>query len=114
MRDGMYLAAKEYVAAQDPQHPGVPIPSKFARAAEELTEAIIATPNEKVEVREATQQALRMSREERVSRWQSMLNVLWSSDVSKWAASLIKELASPKTSRAGRRRVPTQNEHDER
>ncbi len=44
LRDGMNLVAKEYVAAQDPADPGVLILSRFAGAAEELTEALIVNP----------------------------------------------------------------------
>jgi trehalose 6-phosphate synthase len=58
----MNLVAKEYVAAQDLQDPGVLILSKFAGAAEELTDALLVNPNDKVEVAEAIQQALHMSR----------------------------------------------------
>ncbi len=36
LRDGMNLVAKEYVAAQDPEDPGVLILSRFAGAAAEL------------------------------------------------------------------------------
>ena len=36
LRDGMNLVAKEYVAAQDPEDPGVLILSEFAGAAQEL------------------------------------------------------------------------------
>jgi trehalose 6-phosphate synthase len=100
MRDGMNLVAKEYVAAQDPQDPGVLILSKFAGAAEELTDALIVNPNDKVEVAEAIQQALHMSQEERIARRQAMLKILWNSDVSRWAAAFIGDLAGNKTSRA--------------
>jgi trehalose 6-phosphate synthase len=99
IRDGMNLVAKEYVAAQDPQDPGVLILSKFAGAAEELTDAIIVNPNDKVEVAEAIQHALHMSQEERVARWQAMLKVLRASDVSRWAAAFIEDLAGKKASR---------------
>ena len=37
LRDGMNLVAKEYVAAQDPDDPGVLVLSQFAGAARELT-----------------------------------------------------------------------------
>jgi trehalose 6-phosphate synthase len=99
----MNLVAKEYVAAQDLQDPGVLILSKFAGAAEELTDALLVNPNDKVEVAEAIQQALHMSQEERVARWQAMLKVLWGSDVSRWAAAFIKDLAANKATRARRR-----------
>jgi trehalose 6-phosphate synthase len=88
------------VAAQDPQDPGVLILSKFAGAAEELTDALIVNPNDKVEVAEAIQHALHMSREERVARWQAMSKVLWDSDVSRWAAAFIKDLAANQASGA--------------
>ena len=44
LRDGMNLVAKEYVAAQDADDPGVLILSQFAGAAEEMTEALIVNP----------------------------------------------------------------------
>ncbi len=44
LRDGMNLVAKEYVAAQDPDDPGVLILSRFAGAAEQMTEAMIVNP----------------------------------------------------------------------
>ena len=44
LRDGMNLVAKEYVAAQDPDDPGVLILSRFAGAAEELDDALIVNP----------------------------------------------------------------------
>jgi trehalose 6-phosphate synthase len=91
MRDGMNLVSKEYVAAQDPQDPGVLILSKFARAAEELSHALIVIPNDKFEVAEAIQHALHTSQEERVARWQAMLKVLWASDVSRWAAAFVDD-----------------------
>ncbi len=74
MRDGMNLVAKEYVAAQDPAGPGVLILSKFAGAAQQLEAALIVNPNDKIEVAEAIREALQMSQEERVSRWESMMS----------------------------------------
>ena len=44
LRDGMNLVAKEYVAAQDPQNPGVLVLSQFAGAANELPTALIVNP----------------------------------------------------------------------
>jgi trehalose 6-phosphate synthase len=43
-RDGMNLVAKEFVAAQDPQDPGVLVLSRFAGAAQELTAALLVNP----------------------------------------------------------------------
>jgi trehalose 6-phosphate synthase len=94
MRDGMNLVAKEYVAAQDPLDPGVLILSKFAGAAQQLTGALIVNPNDKLEVAEAIRDALQMSHQERVTRWQSMIGPLRDRDVSWWAAAFLKELAA--------------------
>jgi trehalose 6-phosphate synthase len=44
LRDGMNLVAKEYVASQDPEDPGVLILSRFAGAVEELEQALIVNP----------------------------------------------------------------------
>jgi trehalose 6-phosphate synthase len=94
MRDGMNLVAKEYVAAQDPLDPGVLILSKFAGAAQQLTGAVIVNPNDKLEVAEAIGDALQMSHQERVTRWQSMIGPLRDCDVAWWAAAFLKELTA--------------------
>jgi trehalose 6-phosphate synthase len=98
----MNLVAKEYVAAQDPADPGVLILSKFAGAAQQLKAALIVNPNDKIEVAEAIREALQMSQEERVSRWESMMSVLQAQDVAWWAATFLKELTSNKTKTAVR------------
>jgi trehalose 6-phosphate synthase len=50
----MNLVAKEYVAAQAPDNPGVLVLSQFAGAAEELKSALIINPHDI----EATAEAL--------------------------------------------------------
>ena len=44
LRDGMNLVAKEYVAAQNPENPGLLVLSRFAGAARELDTALIVNP----------------------------------------------------------------------
>src|SRR5262249_59616899 len=44
LRDGMNLVAKEYVAAQDGNDPGVLVLSRFAGAARELDAALVVNP----------------------------------------------------------------------
>ncbi|MPR13434.1 trehalose-6-phosphate synthase, partial [Microvirga tunisiensis] len=56
------------------------------------------------------QHALHMSQEERVARWQVMSKVLWNSDVSRWAAAFIKDLAANQASRARSRMGPAKRE----
>jgi trehalose 6-phosphate synthase len=55
-----------------------------------------------------------MSREERVARWQAMSKVLWNSDVSRWAAAFIKDLAASKASKGSSRMAPARIENDDR
>lgn len=93
MRDGMNLVAKEYVAAQDPEDPGVLVLSKFAGAALQLTDALIVNPNDKFEVAEAIRDALYMDRSERITRWERMMATLRDTDVSWWAATFLKDLS---------------------
>jgi trehalose 6-phosphate synthase len=68
----MNLVAKEYVAAQDPSDPGVLILSRFAGAAEELTEALIVNPYDSDEIAEAMHIGLSMELEERRERWEAL------------------------------------------
>ena len=59
LRDGMNLVAKEYVAAQDPEDPGVLILSTFAGAAQELESAVMVNPYDVDGVAEAIHRASR-------------------------------------------------------
>lgn len=106
MRDGMNLVAKEFVAAQDPEDPGVLILSKFAGAAQQLTDALIVNPNDKFEVAEAIRDALHMDRPERIARWQRMMKTIQDYDVSWWADSFLKELSDYKGLSKARTRIP--------
>jgi trehalose 6-phosphate synthase len=68
LRDGMNLVAKEFVAAQDPADPGVLILSRFAGAAEELTDALLVNPYDPDDIADAMHAALEMPLEERQAR----------------------------------------------
>ena len=68
--------------------------SKFAGAAQQLTTAVIVNPNDKIEVAEAIRDSLHMNQQERVTRWQSMIQVVRDRDVSWWAATFLKDLAA--------------------
>ncbi len=74
LRDGMNLVAKEFVAAQNPDNPGVLVLSRFAGAAQQLDAAILVNPHDADMVADALHTALTMSIAERQSRWQT----LWS------------------------------------
>src|SRR5262245_2153102 len=68
LRDGMNLVAKEFVAAQPEEDPGVLVLSRFAGAAQELTEALIVNPFDADAIADAMHVALTMSLDERRSR----------------------------------------------
>lgn len=92
LRDGMNLVAKEYVAAQKAEDPGVLILSRFAGAAEELTGALIVNPYDVESVADAMRRALTMPLEERRERWQAMFDWLQRYDVAAWQRSFTEAL----------------------
>lgn len=95
LRDGMNLVAKEYVAAQDPEAPGVLILSRFAGAAEELaTGALIVNPYDVEAVAQALQRALTMPLEERRQRHEAMMAVLGSNDIRHWWRRFTEDLTA--------------------
>jgi trehalose 6-phosphate synthase len=85
LRDGMNLVAKEYVAAQDPENPGVLVLSRFAGAAEELDDAILVNPLETEAMAEAIKAALDMPLAERQARHSRMFAHLVANDIDRWA-----------------------------
>jgi trehalose 6-phosphate synthase len=92
LRDGMNLVAKEYVAAQMPDDPGVLVLSKFAGAAQELKTAIIVNPYDKDAMAEAMQRALTMKLKERQERWRSMIKILQRNNLGVWRKNYLSEL----------------------
>jgi len=94
LRDGMNLVAKEYVAAQDPDDPGVLVLSRFAGASQQLPEALIVNPNDKFEVAEAIRRALDMPLSERRARWSAMAATLRRYDVAWWTNAFLRDLRS--------------------
>ena len=94
LRDGMNLVAKEFVAAQDPDDPGVLILSRFAGAADQLTQALMVNPNSPEEIAEALKRALAMERPERIARWAPMFESVTRDDVSAWRDAYVGALSS--------------------
>jgi trehalose 6-phosphate synthase len=93
LRDGMNLVAKEYVAAQDPESPGVLVLSQFAGAAEELDGAILVNPHEPEAMAAAIDGALQMPLAERQTRHQRMFRHLAANDIDRWAERFLAALA---------------------
>ncbi|GHD09708.1 trehalose-6-phosphate synthase [Tianweitania populi] len=96
MRDGMNLVAKEYVAAQDPEDPGVLVLSRFAGAAEEMPEALLVNPFDIDEMAEMYFQALNMPLEERKERHRALFERIRRYDVKAWQESFLEALTSPR------------------
>ena len=83
LRDGMNLVAKEYVAAQDPDDPGVLILSRFVGAAIDFRRALLVNPCDAELVAKAIAQALAMPIEEGHARHQALLAVVSDYDVDR-------------------------------
>jgi trehalose 6-phosphate synthase len=92
LRDGMNLVAKEYVAAQDENDPGVLVLSRFAGAAYELEAAILVNPYDSEAVGAAIAQALAMPREERIARQRELMQALSASEASSWGTRFLGAL----------------------
>lgn len=92
LRDGMNLVAKEFVAAQDPEDPGVLVLSDFAGAAAQMPEAVLINPYSPEEIADALAQALDMPLAERKARWQALMDGLLREDVMWWLNRFMAEL----------------------
>jgi len=97
LRDGMNLVAKEYVASQDPENPGVLVLSRFAGAAFELPDALLINPADTAEVADALERALKMPLKERQRRWRAMMGVLENHDINTWRNGFLAALADVQT-----------------
>jgi trehalose 6-phosphate synthase len=88
----MNLVAKEYVAAQDPDDPGVLVLSEFAGAAEQMGEALLVNPHDVGGVADAIRRALEMTREERIERWRALDGKVRTHDIAHWRRSFLEAL----------------------
>jgi trehalose 6-phosphate synthase len=91
----MNLVAKEYVAAQDAEDPGVLILSRFAGAAVECEAALLVNPYDPESVGSAIAQALSMPLEERRSRHDALFQVLMANDIDSWGERFLIALTRP-------------------
>jgi trehalose 6-phosphate synthase len=105
LRDGMNLVAKEYVAAQDPNDPGVLILSNLAGAARELASALQVNPYDMRAVSHAIQSALSMPLPERRERHAAMMQVLRRNDIAAWTRRFVEALEQSQATENSRVRV---------
>lgn len=93
LRDGMNLVAKEYVAAQDPEDPGVLILSRFAGAAAQLKDAVLVNPHSPDDIAHAIRIALDMPLEERKRRYEKMIATVRDDNVQNWTSNFLHDLS---------------------
>jgi trehalose 6-phosphate synthase len=89
----MNLVAKEYVAAQADEDPGVLVLSRFAGAADDLDGAVIVNPYDIEAVAEAMHLGLIMPLDERQERWRRLFAQVREHDVAHWRGNFVKALA---------------------
>jgi trehalose 6-phosphate synthase len=111
LRDGMNLVAKEYLAAQDPEDPGVLVLSQFAGAAEQLEEALIVNPHDPASLGGAIRAAIEMPLGERRARHRALWDRVAHEDVAWWREKFLTALSrsfsvQPGGARAGAQAVP--------
>jgi trehalose 6-phosphate synthase len=97
LRDGMNLVAKEYIAAQAPQDPGVLVLSRFAGAAEQLREALLINPHDINEMARALDRSLTMPRQERWARHNRLWQRIETYDLANWRDRFIQSFAESDT-----------------
>jgi trehalose 6-phosphate synthase len=100
LRDGMNLVAKEYVAAQDPDDPGVLILSRFAGAAQQLQAALLVNPHSPDDLAHHIAIALDMPLAERKARWEELIVSVREENVQRWTDDFLRDLAATEVSKA--------------
>jgi trehalose 6-phosphate synthase len=92
LRDGMNLVAKEYVAAQDPEDPGVLVLSLFAGAAQQMQDALLVNPHSPDDVAHNIRLALDMPLEERKARYEKLITTVREENVLRWTDNFIRDM----------------------
>jgi trehalose 6-phosphate synthase len=100
LRDGMNLVAKEYIAAQRDEDPGMLILSQFAGAAQELDEALIVNPFDPDAIGEAMHQALTMPVGERRTRHAKLKAKVFATNAQVYCRRFLDALGAHTTAQA--------------
>lgn len=109
LRDGMNLVAKEFVASQADEDPGVLVLSRFAGAAAELDTALIVNPFDIDQVADGLDRALAMPLEERRERHRAMMARLEVHDVHAWCGAFLDALKLSRSADAETQRGPSES-----
>ena len=102
----MNLVAKEYVASQNPDDPGVLILSRFAGAAQECKAALLVNPYDPDSVAAAIGQALSMPLAEGRERHDALFRVLSHNDIQHWADRFLATLEREPTALSQLEKMP--------
>lgn len=94
LADGMNLVAKEYIAAQDPEHPGALVLSCFAGAYEQMEDHVIGVnPYDATSIANGIRQAIDMDIAERKEKYRALMKDLMAQDVKWWARQYLESLS---------------------
>jgi trehalose 6-phosphate synthase len=99
LRDGMNLVAKEYVASQPADDPGVLILSCFAGAVRELGEAVIVNPFDVEGMAEAILRALHARRRTQGALGRDDEGPRAQHDITAWRERFVRALSAIDTQR---------------
>lgn len=91
-RDGMNLVCLEYIAAQDPENPGVVMLSEFAGAASTLSHATLINPMDIQDTADKLKSSLETKLSERKKRHHTMYEYLKDYTATTWASAFINHL----------------------
>lgn len=97
VRDGMNLVAQEFVLCQAAEGPGpaargMLVLSEFAGAAHHLSRALLVNPWDQEQTADRIEEALSMSRAERVERMDTMIERVRDMNCRRWAADYLRRL----------------------
>jgi trehalose 6-phosphate synthase len=101
LSEGVNLAAKDFVAAQNPIDPGVLVASNLAGGNNKLAGALYVNPYDEASVAATLDRAFGIPLEERLARWLSMMDVLEAQDLEAWSSDFISRLRLTASDRPG-------------
>lgn len=95
LRDGVSLVAKEFVAAQNPDAPGVLVLSKFTGDAEQMPAALAVNPYDKESMAYVMHRALTMPLAERQERHRALMETISRYDARWLCDRFLRALSRP-------------------
>jgi trehalose 6-phosphate synthase len=100
--EGVSLTAKDFVAAQQSDNPGVLIMSNLISGAARRDGALLVNPHDKAETAHAIRLALSMPRAERYVRWRKLMDLLDKEDLVGWCHDVIAEVLDARAANSSR------------